>query len=662
MSESSSVTNSCPKCGAALPSEATAGVCPRCLMAEAMAPTHPDAGPAALQKALTPAELAPHFPQLEILESLGRGGMGVVYKARQKSLNRFVALKLLAPERVGDAGFAERFQKEAQALAALNHPHIVTVHDFGQAGGFYYLLMEFVDGVNLRQAMKAGRFTPEQALAVVPPVCEALQYAHNHGIVHRDIKPENLLLDREGRVMIADFGIAKMLGTGASGVGLAESQPAGTPQYMAPEQQTAPQRADNRADIYSLGVVLYEMLTGELPGKPLEPPSHKVRIDVRLDEVVLHALEKEPERRYQQVSEVKTMIETIVTTPGKAAEQRRAARPEGEWSASAPPVDPAAARRYAWEITIVGCGTIILIWCLLFALELPRFKAATLATGLIGLLICILSWAGIWPFPSPLFPEPNFSSRNLRRSMSSVPVAIPPEISAGTGATKVLRPALLTLAWHAGLLLATFGFLVSVVPRFAAMFKDFDVALPALTLLTLNASGALRHGGFLLFPVLLALDAGICILTQYLGGRRLRHVWSALVGCVKTESIPTTLRYKLLQGGQTKSATAAIPTPAFPLVFGPVIEREICFASVADLQDCFLDLDHNQFVTPPPEVRAFFAKEDWIGWFYAVQKPKETSEKMQAWLRASGADLLADGWQRRLFFLGGWSQDQSSNE
>jgi serine/threonine protein kinase len=312
MSEPGPVSISCPQCGAALPVTATAGLCPRCLMAEAMVPTNPDSEPAAPQKPISPEQLAPHFPQLEILECLGRGGMGVVYKARQKTLSRFVALKLLAPERVTDPKFAERFTHEARALAALNHPNIVTIHDFGQAGGFYYLLMEFVDGVNLRQAMKAGRFTPEQALAVVPPVCEALQYAHTHGIVHRDIKPENLLLDKEGRVKIVDFGIAKMLGAGESGVVLAESQPAGTPQYMAPEQQTAPRQVDNRADIYSLGVVLYEMLTGELPGKPIAPPSRKVQIDVRLDEVVLRALEKDIELRFQQVSEVKTMVETIL--------------------------------------------------------------------------------------------------------------------------------------------------------------------------------------------------------------------------------------------------------------------------------------------------------------------------------------------------------------
>ena len=294
-----------------------------------MAPTGTGAGPAAPQKTLSPQELAPHFPQLEILECLGRGGMGVVYKARQKTLNRLVALKLLAPERVDDPQFAERFTREAQALAALNHPNIVTVYDFGQAGGFYYLLMEFVDGVNLRQAMKAARFTPEQALAVVPPVCEALQYAHEHGIVHRDIKPENLLLDKEGRVKIADFGIAKLVAAVSDRrisdeeeqrrSETAATAAAGTPQYMAPEQKDR-RRTDHRADIYSLGVVLYELLTGELPGKPIEAPSKKVVIDVRLDEIVLRALEANPERRYQTAAEVRTQVETVVSTPPANAE------------------------------------------------------------------------------------------------------------------------------------------------------------------------------------------------------------------------------------------------------------------------------------------------------------------------------------------------------
>jgi tRNA A-37 threonylcarbamoyl transferase component Bud32 len=313
-------SNHCPRCGTSLPADAPKGLCPRCLSAMNLATetalTGADA--VAAQPPLTTEELAPHFPQLEILECLGRGGMGVVYKARQKTLHRLVALKLLAPERVQDAKFAERFAHEAQALARLNHPSIVAVHDFGQAGGFFYLLMEFVDGVNLRQALKAGRFTPEQALAIVPPVCEALQYAHEHGIVHRDIKPENLLLDKEGLVKIADFGIAKMLHADGSDVGLAESQPAGTPQYMAPEQKDH-QRTDHRADIYSLGVVLYEMLTGELPADKLQPPSKRVQVDVRIDEIVLRALEVKPELRFQTAADFRTRVEDVKR--GKAVAQ-----------------------------------------------------------------------------------------------------------------------------------------------------------------------------------------------------------------------------------------------------------------------------------------------------------------------------------------------------
>ena len=147
----------------------------------------------------------------------------------------------------------------------------------------------------------------------MPKICEALQYAHEQGIVHRDIKPENILLDKSGRVKIADFGIAKMIGDEAGQQTLTGTKEAvGTPHYMAPEQIEKPLTVDHRADIYSLGVVFYEMLTGELPLGKFQPPSAKVQIDVRLDEVVLHALEKEPERRYQQASQVRTAVETIV--------------------------------------------------------------------------------------------------------------------------------------------------------------------------------------------------------------------------------------------------------------------------------------------------------------------------------------------------------------
>jgi predicted Ser/Thr protein kinase len=238
------------------------------------------------------AELADRFPGYEIQECLGHGGMGVVYKARQKSLDRMVAIKILLPDRMGMGTFAGRFAREAATLAKLSHPNIVTVHDFGEAEGLFYLVMEYVDGLNLRELLVDGPLRPKQALAIIPPVCEALQYAHEKGFVHRDIKPENLLVDAAGRVKIADFGVAELLGAKADG--------AGTPAYMAPEQGGNHAGADHRADVYALGVVLYEMLTGERPsGNPIAP-SRKVQVDVRLDEIVLKALEKDPERRYQQ--------------------------------------------------------------------------------------------------------------------------------------------------------------------------------------------------------------------------------------------------------------------------------------------------------------------------------------------------------------------------
>jgi len=292
---------------------------------------------AAPQTALTPEEIAPHFPQFEILECLGRGGMGVVYKARQKSLNRLVALKLLAPERADDPQFATRFEKEAHALAALNHPNIVGVYDFGQAGGYYYLLMEFIDGVNLRQLLQTKRLTPKEALSIVPPICEALQCAHDHGIVHRDIKPENLLIDKTGAVKIADFGIAKIVHSShlapQNEQGALQHEAAtmalGTPDYAAPEQHDST-TTDHRSDIYSLGVVLYEMLTGERPKDHIVPPSKRVQVDIRIDEIVMRALEKTPELRYQTAGEFRTQVEAVTNEHPATGVQNE--KPALSWS------------------------------------------------------------------------------------------------------------------------------------------------------------------------------------------------------------------------------------------------------------------------------------------------------------------------------------------
>ncbi len=231
----------CPQCGAALPTGALNGLCPACLLKQGAASetaTQPEAVPFQPPGV---AEVAGMFPQLEVLAFIGKGGMGAVYKARQPALDRLVALKILLPLTAAGTEFAERFNREARALAKLSHPNIVAIHEFGQVNGLPFFVMEFVDGLNLRQLEQAGKLTPREALQIIPQICEALQFAHDEGIVHRDIKPENILLDKKGRVKIADFGIAKIMGGEERDVAITETKNAiGTPHYMAPEQVEKP--------------------------------------------------------------------------------------------------------------------------------------------------------------------------------------------------------------------------------------------------------------------------------------------------------------------------------------------------------------------------------------------------------------------------------------
>jgi tRNA A-37 threonylcarbamoyl transferase component Bud32 len=306
----------CPKCAAIIPDEAPGGLCPKCAMEGAATVSNTPSG----GRHITPpgiAEIALHFPELEILELLGAGGMGAVYKARQPQLDRFVALKILSHHLADDPAFVERFNREARVLGRLNHPNIVGIHDFGTAGPYCYLLMEYVDGVNLRQAMRAGRFTPTEALAMVQHLCAALKFAHEEGILHRDIKPENILIDSKSRVKIADFGIAKLVGEDRQhDITLTlQGSVLGSPHYMAPEQIETPGDVDQRADIYSLGVVLYEMLTGGLPIGRFALPSQKAEMDARIDHIVMRTLEKEREARYQSAGEVGTEVEALGKSP-----------------------------------------------------------------------------------------------------------------------------------------------------------------------------------------------------------------------------------------------------------------------------------------------------------------------------------------------------------
>ncbi len=309
----------CPHCAAAIPADAPGQLCARCVL-NAVA-TETDAGTTSARQAPPSlAEVAAAFPGFEVIGLAGVGGMGFVYRVRSRSDGRESALKLLPAALAAEPAFVERFEREARTLARLQHPNIVAVHGFGRAGGFCYLLMEFVEGANLRQAMRSARFSPAEALALVPQLCDALQYAHSQGILHRDIKPENILLDARGVPKIADFGIAKLFGGPESPDHFTLTQTGqrvGTPHYMAPEQIERPGSVDHRADIYSLGVVLYELLTGELPLGRFPAPSVKAALDARIDEIVFRALSKERELRQQSARQVRHEVESLESTPAR---------------------------------------------------------------------------------------------------------------------------------------------------------------------------------------------------------------------------------------------------------------------------------------------------------------------------------------------------------
>jgi serine/threonine protein kinase len=317
-------TEICPRCNEELPANAPEGLCPRCLLRQSVAPPVAalvSPSPAGLLESgyvpPTPEELAHHFPHLEIQEMIGKGGMGAVYLARQRGLDRPVAIKILPPQVARDPAFAERFSREARSLARFSHPNIVTIYDSGETGGLFYILMEFVAGKNLRQLLQTESFNEARLLRIVAQVCDALDYAHEAGVVHRDIKPENILLDARGQVKIADFGLAKLVGLASTPGSLTGSKEVmGTVYYMAPEQLLRTVDIDHRADIYSLGVVMYEMLTGELPVGRFAPPGERARVDTRLDAIVLRALESKPADRYPSAAEFRRDVETVLAGPG----------------------------------------------------------------------------------------------------------------------------------------------------------------------------------------------------------------------------------------------------------------------------------------------------------------------------------------------------------
>ncbi|MFN0080150.1 MAG: SUMF1/EgtB/PvdO family nonheme iron enzyme [Prosthecobacter sp.] len=319
MSDSSALPKSCPKCGAELPSEATEGLCPRCLMAEAMQPTGPKT-PAGPWQPPSAEELQKLLPQYEITMLLGRGGMGAVYKGTQISLDRPVAIKILSNDlETADASFAERFKNEARAMAKLSHPGIVAVHDFGETPDhLLYIVMEFIEGTDVsRMIAKQKRLHTEHAMAITAHVCDALAYAHERGIIHRDIKPANIMVGYDGVVKVADFGLAKMSNKAGESLGLTQSGMAmGTLHYMAPEALMLGAGVDHRADIYAVGVMLYQMLTGKVPHGMFELPSLQVSgLDPRYDGIIAKAMREDRDIRYQRASEMRFDLDHILTQP-----------------------------------------------------------------------------------------------------------------------------------------------------------------------------------------------------------------------------------------------------------------------------------------------------------------------------------------------------------
>ena len=266
----------------------------------------------------TAGELAAMLPQYEIEAVLGQGGMGAVYKGRQISLDRPVAIKILAGElEETDQGFNERFKNEARAMAKLSHPGIVGVYEFGQTpNGLLYIVMEFIDGTDVALMIaNQGRLHSDHAMAITAHVCDALAYAHQRGIIHRDIKPANIMVGYDGVVKVADFGLAKI--SQAHPTGLTQSGMAmGTLFYMAPEALMIGSALDQRADIYAVGVMLFQMLTGKLPQGLFELPSLQVPgLDPRYDAIIGKALREDRERRYPSALDMRHDLDAILTQP-----------------------------------------------------------------------------------------------------------------------------------------------------------------------------------------------------------------------------------------------------------------------------------------------------------------------------------------------------------
>ena len=260
-----------------------------------------------------------------IINQIGQGGMATVFKAYHAAMDRYVAIKVLPRQLAESAEFSGRFQQEARIIANLEHAHILPVHDYGEADGFTYLIMRYMDAGTLKDRMKAGPLALNEIDRLFSQLADALDYAHSKGVVHRDLKPANVLVDARGSVFLTDFGIAKLLESSSQFTSTGAM--VGTPAYMSPEQVTDTD-VDGRSDLYSLGIILYEILTGRLPfsadsttsliNARLTMPIPEVRsvqsnVPAAWQEVVGKALARNPADRYQSVGEFAQDVNAVVS-------------------------------------------------------------------------------------------------------------------------------------------------------------------------------------------------------------------------------------------------------------------------------------------------------------------------------------------------------------
>ncbi|MEW5961512.1 MAG: serine/threonine-protein kinase, partial [Chloroflexota bacterium] len=310
--------------------------------------------------------------QYQIIEQIGIGGMATVYKAYQPSMDRYVAVKILPSQLAQDPNFAKRFEHEAKAIAALEHPHILPIHDFGTAEGHTYMVMRYVEGGTLSSQM--GRsIAYRRIVRLVSDIARALDYAHQQGVVHRDIKPSNILIDKHGEALLTDFGVAKMVAGSKSTQLTTAGSILGTPAYMSPEQAGSTD-VDGRSDIYSLGVVLFELLTGQPPYRaetPLAvvlmhvndplPPPHTIKPDIPepLERVVLKAMAKKAGDRFQTAGEMAQALE-------QALRQVETGPTTAEIPRAIPPTQPIPAPKAEKSMLplLVGGGLLVLLLCI----------------------------------------------------------------------------------------------------------------------------------------------------------------------------------------------------------------------------------------------------------------------------------------------------------